>query len=86
MHCQLERIIQFLKQSVNHRRLFKCTLKTPMDRFKRAGHLYQFDPFSIHINGSSTLRKLVEKERRAVYKHIEDKFGNQLACKGDESV
>lgn len=51
-----------------------------MNRFKRAGHLYQFDPFSIHVNGTS-LRKLVDKERRIVYKYIEDNFKNELVCK-----
>lgn len=84
--CQLERIIHFIKQPVYHHRLLKCALTTPNDRFKRrVGHLYPFDPFSIHINGSS-LRKLVDKERKIVYKHIEDKFGNQLTCKKREGV
>lgn len=89
-HCQLERIIHFLNQPVYQRRLFECSLSAPADRFKRAqhGHLYPFDPFSIRVNGSS-LRKLVDRERRTVYRHIEDRLGDQLSCErsaGEQGV
>ena len=85
VQCQLERIIRFLHQPVYHRRLYECTLTAPTDRFKRAehGHLYPFDPFSIRVNGSS-LRKLVDRERRTVYKHIADRQADRPTCERHE--
>lgn len=66
----LYQLIKFLNLKPNSN-LINCALENKLGIYKRISQLLPFDPFS-QIVVNSSLRQIVEKKRKAVYKIVDD--------------